>query len=222
MDGNVKRILSRLIASTKPVSQDLNRFWQVSDLLLDRQSPREFNQALMDLGAMICTPKNPKCVVCPLNKNCAAYSLGDPAQFPVKDLKQHFSFQVIGLGIVLNSSGKVLIDQRPREGLLGGLWEFPGGKQEKGEIIEETIKRELKEELSIEVEVCDHLISINHAYSHKKLKFVVHICKLIKGDPKPLASQQVRWVDIKNLSKYPFPAANTKIIKALLHQLGEK
>ena len=125
-------------------------------------------------------------------------------------------FQVIGVGVVRNGVGEVLIDQRLDEGLLGGLWEFPGGKQEPGEPIAETIRRELKEELTIEVEVGEELIRFEHAYSHKRLRFVVHLCTWLSGDPQPLASQQVRWVRPEQLGEYPFPAANVQIIAALL------
>jgi A/G-specific adenine glycosylase len=125
-------------------------------------------------------------------------------------------FQVIGVGVVLDGTGRVLIDQRLNEGLLGGLWEFPGGKQEPGEAIEATIERELMEELAITVAVDDELITLDHAYSHKRLRFVVHLCRWLAGTPQPLACQQVRWVAPAELSAYPFPAANARIIEALL------
>ena len=121
---------------------------------------------------------------------------------------------------MLNAGGEVLIDQRLNEGLLGGLWEFPGGKQEEGEAIEATIARELAEELAIEVEVGEQLITLEHAYSHKKLRFVVHLCRWRAGEPQPLASQQVRWVAPSDLGAFPFPAANARIIAALLQHLG--
>ena len=99
------------------------------------------------------------------------------------------------------------------------MWEFPGGKQEPAEAIEACIARELREELAIEVTVGDHLITVDHAYSHKKLRFVVHLCTWLSGDPQPLASQQVRWVQPQSLGDYPFPAANARIIEALLGKL---
>ena len=132
------------------------------------------------------------------------------------DAPSELPFQVIGVGVVRNGAGEVLIDQRLNEGLLGGLWEFPGGKQEPGELIDETIRRELEEELAIEVEVGEELIVVEHAYSHKRLCFVVHLCTWLSGEPQPLASQQVRWVRPEQLGEYPFPAANAQIIAALL------
>ena len=220
LDGNVRRVLARLIAWPQPPAREAARFWRLSEQLLDPRRPRAFNQALMDLGATVCTPRQPRCQTCPWQGNCAAYAAGDPARFPVKDASKTLPFQVIGVGVVLDETGRVLIDQRLPEGLLGGLWEFPGGKQEAGERIEQTIRRELAEELAIEATVEEELITLEHAYSHKRLRFVVHLCRWLAGEPQPLASQQVRWVAPADLDRYPFPAANARIIEALRHHLS--
>jgi len=215
LDGNVQRVLARLVAHPVPPKRQLAHFWRLSDTVLDPQRPRAFNQALMDLGAGVCTPRQPSCGACPWRERCAAYAAGDPGRFPVKDTPTPIPFQVIGVGVVQDGEGRVLIDQRLQEGLLGGLWEFPGGKQEPGEAIEATIQRELREELAIEVTVGEELITLEHAYSHKRLRFVVHLCRWLAGEPQPLASQQVRWVAPQELAGYPFPAANARIIAAL-------
>ena len=216
LDGNVKRVLARLTAHPRPPCRDDALFWSWSEALLDPLRPRDTNQALMDLGATLCTPRQPDCHRCPWQSHCAAYASGDPCLWPVTDASKPLPLQVIGVGVVLNTAGEVLIDQRLEGGLLGGMWEFPGGKQEKDETIETCIARELKEELSIAVTVGEELITVNHAYSHKKLRFVVHLCDWDSGEPQPLASQQVRWVRPEHLGNYAFPAANAKIIAALL------
>ena len=219
LDGNVKRVLARLIASPRPPARDLPRLWRLSERLLDPQRPRDCNQALMDLGATVCTPRSPSCGVCPWQDSCAAYAAGNSADYPVKEAPRELPYQVIGVGVVLNAAGQVLIDQRLNEGLLGGLWEFPGGKQEPGEAIDATIRRELTEELAITVEVGQELITLEHAYSHKRLRFVVHLCRWLSGEPQPLACQQARWVEPAQLADFPFPAANSRIIAALLEHL---
>jgi A/G-specific adenine glycosylase len=220
LDGNVKRVLARLHAHGRPPARDQSRFWRWSEELLDPLRPRDFNQALMDLGATVCTPRRPGCDQCPWRESCAAYASGDPSGWPVVEERKPLPFQVIGIGVVINAAGEVLIDQRLEEGLLGGMWEFPGGKQEPGESIEACVARELMEELGIEVSVEDALTTVDHAYSHKKLQFVVHLCRWISGEPQPLASQQVRWVRPEQLKDYPFPAANARIIEALLGRLN--
>ena len=221
LDGNVKRVLARLHAHGRPPARDQSRFWRWSEELLDPLRPRDFNQALMDLGATVCTPRRPGCDQCPWRESCAAYASGDPSGWPVVEERKPLPFQVIGIGVVINEAGDVLIDQRLEEGLLGGMWEFPGGKQEPGEPIEACIARELMEELGIKVSVGEGLITVDHAYSHKKLQFVVHLCRWISGEPQPLASQQVRWVRPEQLKNYPFPAANARIIEALLGRLNK-
>ena len=220
LDGNVKRVLARLTAFAESPDRHQAHFWSLSESVLDPTRPRDCNQALMDLGATVCTPRSPACSRCPWAVQCAAYAAGSPSRYPVKDAPKPIPFQVIGVGVVLNSAGEVLIDQRLNEGLLGGLWEFPGGKQEPEEAIETTVARELREELAIEVEVGQRLIQLDHAYSHKKLRFEVHLCRWLSGEPQPLASQQVRWVAPADLDAYPFPAANTRIIAALRAHLG--
>ena len=221
LDGNVQRIFARLIGLNSPPARNISKIWDLSFLLLDHENSRNFNQALMDLGSTVCTLHNPNCHSCPLKNNCFAYFIKKPTAFPVKEYKKQIPIQVIGVGIIFNDIGEVLIDQRCNDGLLGGLWEFPGGKQEKNEHIQTTIIREIKEELDIIIDVKEELIVVNHAYSHKKLQFHVYLCKLIHGTPKALASQQIKWVLPINLSKYPFPSANIKIIDALLSYLDK-
>ncbi|QEY33476.1 8-oxo-dGTP diphosphatase MutT [Synechococcus sp. RSCCF101] len=215
LDGNVKRVLARLLACPTPPARAGALFWSWSDTLLDPARPRDFNQALMDLGATVCTPRAPACERCPWRPWCAAYAAGTVDRYPVKADRRPVPHHVVGVGVVFNERREVLIDQRLDEGLLGGLWEFPGGKQEPGEAIEATIVRELREELAIEVDVAEPLIELDHAYSHKRLRFLVHLCRWRSGVPRPLASQQVRWVAVSELERYPFPAANSRIIAAL-------
>ena len=215
LDGNVKRILSRLLAIERKSIKDERKLWEFSSLLIERLSPRDFNQALMDLGAIICTPKKPSCSSCPLQNFCVAYTKYDPKDFPQKEMTKIKPLQEIGIGLVFNQKGELLIDQRLESSSMGGMWEFPGGKKIPNESIEKTIERELKEELGIVVNVGEKLLSFEHAYTHKKLYFTVHICAWISGQPKPLASQKLLWVSPDSLFDFPFPAANTKIISEL-------
>ena len=215
LDGNVKRILSRLLAIERKSFKDERKLWEFSSLLIESLSPRDFNQALMDLGAIICTPKKPSCSSCPLQNFCVAYTKYDPEDFPKKEMTKIKPLQEIGIGLVFNQKGELLIDQRLESSSMGGMWEFPGGKKIPNESIEKTIERELKEELGIVVNVGEKLLSFEHAYTHKKLYFTVHICAWISGQPKPLASQKLLWVSPDRLFDFPFPAANTKIISEL-------
>ncbi len=215
LDGNVKRIYSRLFANKRTSLIDEKKLWEYSFLLISTLSPRDFNQALMDLGTIVCTPKKPSCSLCPLQNYCVAYTKYDPENFPEKRMNPKKPLQEIGIGLVFNKNGELLIDQRPESFSMGGMWEFPGGKKTSDELIEKTIERELKEELGIVVKVGAKLLSFEHAYTHKKLHFTVHICEWMSGEPKPLASQKLLWVSPEKLFDFPFPAANAKIISEL-------
>ena len=215
LDGNVKRIFSRLLACERTSIKNEKKLWKYSYSLISKLSPRDFNQALMDLGTIICTPKKPNCSSCPLQNYCIAYLKYDPDNFPRKEMTKKKPFQEIGIGLVFNEKGEVLIDQRLESSSMGGMWEFPGGKKTPDELVEKAIERELKEELGVLVKVGTKLLSFEHAYTHKKLHFTVHICELISGEPKPLASQKLLWVSPDKLFDFPFPAANHKIISKL-------
>ena len=220
LDGNVKRIFSRLFAIESTSSKDEQRLWRLSSCLISTFRPRDFNQALMDLGAIICTPQKPSCSFCPLQKFCLAYANFDPHNFPKKAMNKINPRQEVGIGLVFNKNGELLIDQRLESSSMGGMWEFPGGKKNSDESIEETIAREIREELGIVVKVGTKLLSFDHAYSHKKIHFTVHLCELKSGTPQPLASQQFLWVAPEKLFDFPFPAANSKIISELYNHLG--
>jgi 8-oxo-dGTP diphosphatase len=123
--------------------------------------------------------------------------------------------QKIGVGIVLNDQGKVLIDRRLAKSEMGGLWEFPGGKIEPHETIEDCIKRELQEELGIEVSVGKPLTTIKHQYPKFQVTLFVHYCQYLQGIPQAIECEEVRWVNLEDLDKYAFPEANYEIISLL-------
>ncbi|MDJ0589242.1 MAG: 8-oxo-dGTP diphosphatase MutT [Pleurocapsa sp. MO_226.B13] len=125
----------------------------------------------------------------------------------------------IGVAIISDPQGKILIDRRKSGGEMGGLWEFPGGKIEPGETIEECIKREIKEELNIEILVGDRLTTITHVYQTFKVTLYVHCCQHLSGTPQRIECDEIHWVEPAQMNQYQFPQANTKII-SLLQQRG--
>ncbi|PSP03297.1 MAG: 8-oxo-dGTP diphosphatase MutT [Cyanobacteria bacterium QS_7_48_42] len=121
----------------------------------------------------------------------------------------------IGVAVIWNERGQILIDRRRPEGLMGGMWEFPGGKIEANETVQDCIKREIREELAIEIEVEEHLITIDHAYTHFRVTLNVYHCRYLSGEPQPLVCDEIRWVTLEEINQFPFPEANTEIIRAL-------
>lgn len=125
----------------------------------------------------------------------------------------------IGVAVINNNQGKVLIDRRKQSGEMGGLWEFPGGKIEPGETIQECIQREVKEELDIEVIVGERLTTITHTYETFTVTLCVHDCQYLRGEPKTLECDEIQWVEPNQMDQYQFPQANTQIVH-LLQQRG--
>jgi len=222
LDGNVKRVLARLIALLIPTRKALSQLWQLSETLLDPVRPRDFNQALMDLGATVCTPRQPNCPHCPWKERCQAYNQGSQSEIPMSETRAPLPHKIIGVAVIWNDQGQVLIDRRRQEGLLGGLWEFPGGKVEPGETLESCIRREIQEELGIDIAVGDRLITVDHTYTHFRVTLNVHHCQHLSGKPQPIECDEVRWVTLQEIDQFPFPKANVRIIEALHQFSGDR
>jgi len=217
VDGNVIRVLSRLFAyggdGKSTVGKKKMQAW--ADELLVKGRAGEYNEAMMELGALVCVPVAPKCADCPMQKVCTAFAKGLPDKYPVMKKKKKVPHIVVGAAVVTNRKGEVLIAQRKQNDMLGGLWEFPGGKQEPGETIEECIARELKEELGINVEVGDFLMTVKHAYSHFTMTLHVHRAKIISGRPRPLDCADYRWVKISALRDFAYSKADLHVVEKL-------
>lgn len=217
LDGNVIRVLCRVfrIAGNPKETAVKNQLWELAATLVHTEHPGDFNEAMMELGAMVCTPTNPQCPQCPLSRTCQAYKHGDQDRLPVRQKQPKLPHYTIVVGVVYKG-GKILIDKRKQNALLGGLWEFPGGKKRPDESFNEAVAREVKEETGIAVEVGKRLCIVKHTYSHFKITLHAYRCAYINGTATPLGCDAVKWVTPGGLKKYAFPGANNKII----HQLA--
>lgn len=216
LDGNIRRVLTRFFYihqdSGKP--ETLHQLWDQAEKILPLQNPGRFNEALMEVGALLCTPKNPHCPRCPLKKECRGFSSGRPGLLPIKNPRKkvpHFDVAAA----VIRRTNKILITKRPEKGLLGGLWEFPGGKKEPNESLEECLKREIREELNIEIEVEEPFFKVRHAYSHFRITLHCFFCRKLKGRMTPIGVMDYRWVMPFELDLFPFPRADQKVIEYL-------
>jgi len=221
LDGNVSRVLCRLYAIKKPAKlpETVKQLWRLATVLVPKGNASYFNQALMDLGAGVCTSRKPLCETCPLNNVCKAYAKNLQLALPVKIKKKPVPHYDIAVAVIIKrikGEQKILIEQVPEKGLLGGLWKFPGGKIKPKENTTTAVIRECKELLNITVNPQVPLCVVKHAYTHFKITIDVYICKHIKGTPNPTQAKDLKWVTFAQIEKYPFPTSNQKIINALI------
>ncbi|MDX2128986.1 MAG: A/G-specific adenine glycosylase [Chloroherpetonaceae bacterium] len=221
IDGNVLRVISRLFEIrtdiTKPETK--HQIEKIVYDLLPARNPGEFNEALMEFGALICTPKKPNCIGCPLRVYCKAYESASVGELPFKPKKPKIPHKEIAVAVVKKGE-KVLIAKRPEGGLLPNLWEFPGGKIEPNETAEACCQRELLEETGLTIEVQDKITSVKHSYTHFKITLHAFWATVIKGTARAKASQEIRWVKLTELNLFAFPKANQEVLKKILDQKG--
>jgi A/G-specific adenine glycosylase len=214
LDGNVTRVLCRYfgIRADPKATETREQLWRLAADLIPTGRAGEFNQAMMEHGATICVPRNPRCEICPVRRGCVARRLGIQNELPTKRVQAPTPHYEIGVGIIWRR-GRILIQQRPAEGLLGGLWEFPGGKRERGESLKACVRREVREELGIEVQVGKRIAVVDHGYSHFSITMHAFECEYVGGRVKLNGATAFKWVKPSELKDYAFPAANRRIIR---------
>ncbi len=212
LDGNVIRVLTRLFNIHEDVTQNTvkKHLWELAESLLSKGHAGDYNQAIMELGATICTPKNPNCPTCPLVKVCEGFQANEHETLPIKAKKKPRPHHTWGAGIVWHNN-KVLITQRPQNGLLGGLWEFPAGTQQPNETLQETCIRGIKETVGIDIHIQDRFRSVKHAFTHFSITVHAFQCQYIKGNTQTLTCDAFAWVSLKELSDYAFTRTSRKL-----------
>lgn len=217
LDGNVTRVLCRLLLEVGDVRSSAvkTRFIAVAQRLLPPGEAGDFNQAMMELGARLCTPRRPQCQECPVSVHCRArHELEDPAALPVRAPRRARPHYQVAAGLIWRE-GELLVAQRPPEGMLGGMWEFPGGKQEAGETLQECLAREIREELDVQIEVHGHLVSVDHAYTHFSITLHAFEARYQSGTPRALGCAAWRWIRPAQLDELALPRADRRIVEHL-------
>lgn len=217
VDGNVRRVLARVFAVREDVSRSAvqRNMEALAENLLPPGRAGAFNEALMELGATVCTPHAPKCDRCPLHALCQAHAAGEQASLPVKRARRRTPHYDVAAAVTVGQDGRVLVAQRNASDMLGGLWEFPGGKREEGETLPECLAREMQEELDVAVEVGEPLTVVKHAYTHFRITLHAFRCRIIAGEPRCLDCAAFRWASLPELDALPMSVADRKIAQAL-------
>jgi A/G-specific adenine glycosylase len=210
LDGNLKRVFARIfdvaLPADSPAGEEI--LWDLAEKHLSAGRAGDYNQALMDLGATICLPKNPLCMLCPLNELCQARLLGIQEQRPVMKAKPLVPHKRKGAAVIIQD-GKTLLNQRPAQGLLGGLWEFPSAEVEADS--PEALAAALETEYKLKVSPLTRSDEIRHAYTHFKLTETPWRCQLLHlPEDSPL-----KWVAIAELPNYPMGKVDRAIARKI-------
>jgi A/G-specific adenine glycosylase len=216
VDGNVKRVLARFYAIRGDVRLPKveRELWALAESNLPKGRAGRWNEAMMELGATICTPRSPRCDECPLARVCRARALDMQEALPERTAKKRMPHYDV-TSAVIQKRNRVLIAQRPVGGMLGGLWEFPGGKRERGETLEECLRREIQEELGIEIEVGELVTQVRHTYTHFCITLHALECCLVRGRPRAIQVADWRWARLDELEDLAFAVTDRKIIQVL-------
>jgi len=221
VDANVARVFARLQDIDRPMKERgvQRELHELLKEMLSDVSPRDFNQALMELGALVCTPRNPDCGGCPVRAYCEALQAGTVAERPVNSGRVERIDIVMACAIV-EHQGRIFIQQRQEDDIWGGLWEFPGGRLKDGEEPEEAAVRELFEETELRAVNLRPFRTVIHHYTRYRVTLHSFCCSLRgKVDPRLHAAQQWSWVAPEELEQYPFPAGHRQLIAALKQDL---
>lgn len=210
IDGNVRRLTSRLLELSLPPSKHQKEILEFLELHIGDTCPGDFNQAMMDLAREVCKPKKPLCNQCPVSHFCTAFIKNTVDQYPVKEKRKKRPHYHVAVGIIWKNDF-ILVSKRKSNSLLGGLWEFPGGKLQNGESSEECIKREIWEELGIGIEVGDFVKTIRHEYTHFSIMMDSYHCLADKNEPEAIGCADWKWIPPRDVKKLAFPKANHKI-----------
>jgi len=212
IDANVRRVLMRLDGRETRASAKDDKAWlaRLAPLVPARR-PGDFNQAWMELGALVCRPSGPLCLICPLPPDCRAYSSGRQEVIPAAIRRSYRKVTAV-VGII-ERDGRTFIQRRPPDGLLGGLWEFPGGKVRAGESLAAALVREIEEETGVRPTAVRPFMTVDHSYTTHKVNLHAFRCDVPSG---PAISPDRRWVRPAALRRYPFPSGSARIVEKIL------
>ena len=212
LDGNVRRVMARVLKIKNITKRNNKRIYNTLIKWMDRERPGDINQALMDLANSICCVDHALCSTCPINEICMANKMSIPESYPARMKKKVIPHKEFVAGIIWKGN-KFLITKRKENALLGGLWEFPGVEIVSSETPIGSLRRKIKEEWAIDINIKKKVGYIKHAYSHFKITLTLYQCQA-QGSVKTM-NREYRWITPAEIKIFPFPKSNHKLFNVL-------
>ena len=215
LDGNVARVLSRLFClKGDPARSPLQGMLAAAgQQLLPGARPGDFNQALMELGATVCLPRNPRCLLCPWSSHCEALKSGMQDRLPEKGKRSEIRLSRQAAAVIRHR-GRFLIRKRSGSRLLQDLWEFPGGEFSRSDLAGSLV-RQIQGDLDLKVRLGPPLTTIKHAVTNRRITLTVYEARLATPPPRTLSLPGARWIWLSQAGRYPLTAAASRVVQAL-------
>jgi A/G-specific adenine glycosylase len=217
LDGNVKRVLTRLLGIREDIGQPevVERLWKEAGMLARGPDPGNLNQALMELGATLCTPRTPNCKSCPVSRFCDASTRGDAESLPIKARKKP-ARKIEAVAALVVRRGKALAVRRPSSGLLGGLWDLPGGDLAAGEMPRAGLTRALRECAGLEISRASAMGSVEHVFTHRRLTLHLYRASTPTDRIRLDGFSAHKWLSPRAISSLPHASLTAKALELLV------
>jgi A/G-specific adenine glycosylase len=218
VDGNVRRVFARWMDDPAPAADAL---WRMAAELVPGRAPGELNQALMELGATVCTPRKPRCGQCPAAPLCRARMHGTQEERPARKQARPLPHEDTAVAVIVRD-GRLLLVRRPANARLGGLWAFPWAVRHRGESIAAAAERAALEGLGLAVRADDEVGAVGHVFTHVRATYHAVLCASADGEPRPIAYDAFAWVAPDAVSGYALSIAQQRIAALVAaHLAGE-
>lgn len=224
VDGNVKRVLARVFNVEEVVDSSAGerRIWQLAEENLPPGQASDYNQALMELGARVCTPRKPNCALCPIKEGCQAQALGIQGERPLRKPKRARPLHRLAAAVIREGEN-VLLRQRPEDGLLGGMWEFPNVRVDNGNEGKDhaaSLEDAVRAQMGLRIRARQAVGAYQHEYTHFQVKLEAFNCELLGGNAHLRETQAARWVRLAELEQYPMGKLDRQISTKLSQENG--
>jgi len=207
VDGNVRRVFARWLDDPDPADGEM---WRLAAALVPGAHPGELNQALMELGATVCTPRKPRCEACPASASCAAYAAGTQEERPARRKQKPLPHEDTAVAVVQHE-GRTLLVRRPLDARLGGMWAFPFVVRRRGEEVGAAAERAAREGLALEVRAGEPIGTVEHTFTHVRASYHAVRCALEGGEPRALRYDDWAWAAPGEVERYALPVAQKRI-----------